>query len=64
MVFARTLAFVLALAVLPLLAGCGDSPEQRVEDQEPESIRNERRMKHEKLAPKDARPTDAGGAKR
>ena len=41
------------------LAGCGGcSSEPRVEDSEPESIRQERRMKHEKMAPKGARPTD------
>jgi hypothetical protein len=60
----RTLACVLAVSVLPLVGGCGDSSEKRVEDQEPESIREERRMKHEKLAPKDVRPTDAGTVKK
>jgi hypothetical protein len=67
MVLARTLACALAFAVLPLLAGCGRSPE-RVEDREPESIRKERRLRHEKLAPKGgpkgAGPTSAGAEKK
>jgi len=64
MVSTRTLAGVFAFSVLPLLLGCGDSSEKRVEDQEPESIRQERRMKHEKLATKEARPTDTGKFKK
>jgi len=64
MALIRILAGALAFSVMPLLGGCGDPPEKRVEDQEPESIRQERRMKHEKLAPKEARPTEAGPVKR
>jgi len=64
MAVTRTLACVLVLSVLPVLGGCGDSPEKRVEDQEPESIRNERRMKHEQLAPKDSRTKDASTVKK
>jgi hypothetical protein len=61
---ARTLAGVLAVSVLPLLGGCGDSSEKRIEDQEPESIRQERRAKQEKLAPKEARAADPGAPKK
>lgn len=64
MAVARTLACVLAFSALPVLVGCGDSPEKRIEDQEPEGIRNQRRVKHEQLAPKDARPKDAGTVKK
>jgi hypothetical protein len=64
MVLVRTLACALVFSVLPLVAGCGGSSEQRVEDLEPESIRKERLMRHEKLAPKGARPTDAGAEKK
>jgi hypothetical protein len=47
-----------------LVAGCGGSADKRVEDQEPEGVREERRMKHEKLVPKGARPADAGAEKK
>jgi hypothetical protein len=60
MIPARSLACALALSVLPLLAGCGRSSERRVEDREPESIRKERRLRHQKLAPKSPGPADAG----
>jgi hypothetical protein len=61
---ARALTVALAFSVLPFLGGCGDSSEKRIEDQEPESIRQERRMKQEKLAPKEARPAGTGAAKK
>ena len=57
---ARTLTCALALSVLSLLPGCGDSSDKRIEDQEPEGVREERRMKHEKMAPKGARPAEPG----
>jgi hypothetical protein len=63
MATARILVCALAFAVLPLLAGCGRPPERTVEELEPESIRQERRMRHEKMAPKGARPADAGAQK-
>jgi hypothetical protein len=63
MVPARTLVCTVVFSVLSLLAGCSRSSEQRLEDLEPEQIRKERRLRHEKLAPKGARPTDAGAEK-
>ena len=64
MVLARTLACALLFSVLPLLGGCGRSSEPRVEDLEPESVRKERRMQHEKLVPKGAGATDTGAQKK
>ena len=48
----KTWACVLLFSLL-LLTGCSEPTEKRVEDLEPESISKERRMKHEKLAPKE-----------
>jgi hypothetical protein len=64
MATARTLAFAMAFSFLPLLGGCGDSTDKGVEEKEPESIRQERRMKHEQLAPKDARSPETGTVKK
>jgi hypothetical protein len=62
MIRARTVLCAVVFLVLPLLSGCGE--QKSVEDMEPEAIRRERRMKHEKIAPKDARPADASPGKK
>jgi hypothetical protein len=59
----RTLACALVFSVLALLAGCGRSSD-RVEEREPEKIRKERLMRHQKLVPKGTSPADAGAEKR
>lgn len=51
----RYLVCALVLSVTPLLSGCGGGAEKNVEEQESESIRNERRAAHEKMVPKDAK---------
>lgn len=57
MSIARTLVWILIFTISALLVGCSRAPEQNIEEQESESLRNERRQMHQKLAP-DAKPMD------
>jgi hypothetical protein len=59
----KALVWVLAFSLLPLAPGCSCTTEKRIEDDEPDNIREERRMKHQKLAPDGGRPGDSGTVK-
>jgi len=60
MVVARTLACALLFFALPLLAGCKRGAPVNEDDAETEDVRKERRMRHEKMVPKSARPANPG----